>query len=1058
MSVNWPLNNKTPSMSFIQHVTVSDKTPLTGQSILVEVTTTHPETEVNINGVPGISRFIQFAAAGNYNVIIGTRHKGQTQQYVEKIIVRKPGAHDPIYPILMANMYPYRPRTVIFSIANATPVLTDVLYYNFDFGDGHHGQTENGFVMHDYSDALVRDELFSSFTVRVDGLHRDGSTTSAIGTATLYNVYAYNKITNRLLTPYVDANQYPAQLNGQVDCTFTLSNLEDEDILFTDEKHELLIAEKQEPADRDRFTLHRFQNTNDPILRSLTASRVNAGGLRLPARSQITITRTFPWSQFKGTTFGIAIHLAGTAACSKLKARASAYIEVKLPLQWSTAVVDSATSTLLTQLSRVNSSKVISHDHLYDIIHRNTQDTSNKIAEHQRLTSQALANAPADRISEPTYGAQKKGAAFDLVREPRPNAPFVISESSIASAITTSVNSKQRLYHIEDQPNIGLGCDPDNLPDNLPDGTVCQFTGRYEWRLVPGRLLKAKKGDLLVDPGGSGIIGQLLQQLSQVFSHCGIMTKNHIEVRHATASEDWLFKHHLAGTSLGHHGSDGFDPVAVKYVWPGTLTQSIDQATHGQYVTAPEGDAFNISDFSFKPAALSNRVIVNPLVIKPNPFLDTSQVRLKLHAIADQALAINGHYRFYGYTKPEIALDPSGTAGSDAGWANGTVAVVCSSFIWLAAQKAGIKLEGPANLTTAGDLETKDTDKFAAVSNNTLDGLYFYSEDQRKVAATWLHNAVYNQALEKSGAIGKALTDAPDDFADQVCNTFAFDWSDGDSKNSNNWEHPGAGNAVSPDNLLFWDGPDNAANNAFHSVYGSTEEAIYIAGAWAQVPIFVWTHVETKGSLIGTVRSDGDITGATVSLLGSGKNDVTVDGSGRYRFDDVPAGSYNLAAELIANGVPYHPDPVTVTIVAAQTITADLFISIIPPWLLRSVTIDIFMETNWSSVFAHGVPGFADSKTVLLNPIGAPTAHLEFEGDYGNPHGKLMFDITLKDGGDIALVVTAQEIDDEVEATINGVMDIPRDTWKSWGCTVANDDPIDNDWTKMSWKVQNAQT
>jgi hypothetical protein len=68
-----------------------------------------------------------------------------------------------------------------------------------------------------------------------------------------------------------------------------------------------------------------------------------------------------------------------------------------------------------------------------------------------------------------------------------------------------------------------------------------------------------------------------------------------------------------------------------------------------------------------------------------------------------------------------------------------------------------------------------------------------------------------------------------------------------------------------------------------------------------------------------------------------------------------------------------------------------------------------------------------------LNPISAPTAHLEFEGNYGDPHGKLMFDI-------------------------NGVMDVPRDTWKSWGCNVVNDDPVDDDWTKMSWKVANAQT
>jgi hypothetical protein len=265
-------------MSIATKVSISDRTPLAGQSILVEVTTKHPESDVDINGVPGRSRFIQFAAAGNHNLIVATRYKGHTQQHVEKIVVREPGTHDPVYPLLMANMYPYRPRTVVFSIANAKPALSEVLYYNFDFGDGHHGQTENGFVMHDYSDALVRDELFSSFTVRVDALHGDGSTTSAIGTATLHNVYAFNKKTNGLLTPYVNAEQYPAQSNAKVDCTFTLTNLEDEDILFTDEQHEPLVAEKQEPANRDRFTLHRLQNIDDRIVRYFAASHSSSQG------------------------------------------------------------------------------------------------------------------------------------------------------------------------------------------------------------------------------------------------------------------------------------------------------------------------------------------------------------------------------------------------------------------------------------------------------------------------------------------------------------------------------------------------------------------------------------------------------------------------------------------------------------------------------------------------------------------------------------------------------------------------------------------------------------
>jgi hypothetical protein len=49
------------------------------------------------------------------------------------------------------------------------------------------------------------------------------------------------------------------------------------------------------------------------------------------------------------------------------------------------------------------------------------------------------------------------------------------------------------------------------------------------------------------------------------------------------------------------------------------------------------------------------------------------------------------------------------------------------------------------------------------------------------------------------------------------------------------------------------------------------------------------------------------------------------------------------------------------------------------------------METNWSSVFAHGIPSFADSKTVLLNPIRAgavypPSRYREYHpGGYSSP-------------------------------------------------------------------------
>jgi hypothetical protein len=41
-------------------------------------------------------------------------------------------------------------------------------------------------------------------------------------------------------------------------------------------------------------------------------------------------------------------------------------------------------------------------------------------------------------------------------------------------------------------------------------------------------------------------------------------------------------------------------------------------------------------------------------------------------------------------------------------WAQGTIATTCSSFIWLAAQHANVKLEGPNKVTTVDDLEPRD--------------------------------------------------------------------------------------------------------------------------------------------------------------------------------------------------------------------------------------------------------------------------------------------------------------------------------------------------------------
>lgn len=1057
-------------MSLIKNVTVSNTSPLIGQSILITVDVKDPLTEININGAFGASRFIQLETEGNHDIMITARLQGSIEQYSQRLKVRERIKDDPIYPIIVANMSPYYPRTVIFSISNAQTELTDIINYSVDFGDGTHGMTENGFLVHDYSNALRRDEQYSHFTIRVDSRHKDDSITSAMATLTLFNLYALNKIKNKIFTPWVTPTHYPSHRSGKVDCTFTITNLEDEDILFDDERHEFLEASKPATGSLDLFNLYVLAGAS--LAKEIRAARAffQSLNLRVPARSSITVTRSFPWSAFKKNVFGVAIHLGGTGVCSQLKAIASAYIEVRLPLEWSTIVDNSSTVKTLNKLSRyLGKKEAITHHDVSQIVQRNKISNEMQVADTNKPIINPYIGNLDIKASPQSKARSRSGTIVDIP----PSRLHDLNDSEVLSAIYNSIGQGKE-YDLEDDVVVDNVCDPDNLPDNPGEGMVCQSTGEIQWHIVPGRLLKAKKGDLIIDPGGAGIIGQLLNQLSQRYSHCGIMTKNHIELKHATESEDWLQSpEHESGAG----GILGFHQSALTYGWPGTLIQSIDQAINGSSLKSPEGNDYQIKDFSFQPASLSNRVIVNPLVIKPNPFMDTNELRVKLHAIAEEALNINGHYRFYCYTKPDIALDATGIAGPEAGWAKDTTAVVCSSFIWLAAQKAGIQLEGPGIFTAADNLELTDANNGAQTGvdssgTDTRDGLYFYSENNRRVVAQWLHDYIKKKVADKIpnlisinpldwiGWTAAKIYDAADDVANQLVNTFAFDWNSDDAKESDNWKNPGAANAVSPDNLLFWDSPDTTENkNGFGSVYGYYEEAIYMPGGWAPVEVFKWKHVETKGKLTGTVvgAGGGDISGTTVSI--DSNHSLTVNADGKFTFDNVPTPSCHVTAELISNGVGYrvetNPDP---PIIAGKTSDITIVIPTVPPFLIRLVTIDVSMQTNWFTISAHNVPELSDSISVKLDPVNHPTAHLEFDDndDLGHPHGKIMFDIQLLDDGGINVTYTALEIDDEVEGGTADTWKVQRDWWRSLtGLTVSNGDSIDNDATTFNFVIHN---
>jgi hypothetical protein len=181
--------------------------------------------------------------------------------------------------------------------------------------------------------------------------------------------------------------------------------------------------------------------------------------------------------------------------------------------------------------------------------------------------------------------------------------------------------------------------------------------------------MNARKGDIVLSPGGNGFIGNLLRQVDhpQRYSHSGIMTRNHDQITHCTMNEDRLMAYPVGKDSLTGDPQpvDGFRPDAVKYGWPGVITQTVENAVTEEPFLDPEtanlpSDQqkwYALQSFGAQPVGMTidqSWEIVPSLVVMPDPFEETVALRTALHAIADDAAAQTGkgHYRFFCYSDP----------------------------------------------------------------------------------------------------------------------------------------------------------------------------------------------------------------------------------------------------------------------------------------------------------------------------------------------------------------------------------------------------------------------
>jgi hypothetical protein len=357
-----------------------------------------------------------------------------------------------------------------------------------------------------------------------------------------------------------------------------------------------------------------------------------------------------PYAALPKFAVGFAVHYRGTTARGGRQVRASAYFDIPGRFPRRDAVHATVTSTLtsLVQQGLVPLGKPI--------------------------LARDLATLARRSASPPTV----RGSDLQLVASPG------LDDVGISGTLTPLSGSTDEFVE-------GAPCDPYNLPSVIPEGWVCQATAEKEWRWVPPRFVNARQGDIILSPGGDGLIAQLLRQVDppQSFSHSGIMTRNQTEVTHSTASESRLLAYPEGSFD---EPTEGLQPDALRFLWPGVVKQTVEQAVDGQVMEDPQGEAENGSKptytiSGFNPDFAGGLGEVTPaLVVKPDPFEETLEIRTKLREIGAFAATQHrkGHYRFFAYTDPTVVL--SQVAPDSAGWAAGTYPCVCSSFIWFCAR------------------------------------------------------------------------------------------------------------------------------------------------------------------------------------------------------------------------------------------------------------------------------------------------------------------------------------------------------------------------------------
>jgi hypothetical protein len=492
-------------------------------------------------------------------------------------------------------------------------------------------------------------------------------------------------------------------------------------------------------------------------------------------------------------------------------------------------------------------------------------------------------------------------------------APVTIARAAAPAAASPALLRSLDLIDPLHPPAVAEGneCFPDDISDAdaqtaASQQLVCQLTSETRQATIPAAFQNAQAGDIILSPspiGDGDLISALFRALNppQHHGHAGIMTMNFYEITHCTASVDRISAN-LNTDAAGIPTSLKAD--YLQYGWPGSITQSIDDTVRSLPFKDPGGTVYMIDGFNTDSEGVGTEIIP-PLVVKPLPE-DEVVARPALRKVADTARSKGArydsagnmvqpggcYYAFFAYTKPEISENFTDRAGAEAGWAKGLSPAVCSSFVWLSTKANGLGLVSNNVDEQISDFSPMAVAGGARVGSATKDGLIFYPQSERQAAAQALRSLLLDQALSKEAGLGTipGINEAvAGGIADQLLSCFAF--GNPNLVGSSAWQNPGDGNAVSPDNILWWNPP----------YYGYAEPLQYLPRHDEQYTVSRWKKVVTWGTIKGRVTANGAPVGNAHVWVYLPGGDAYTAADGTFTLNHVPIGSYALKVQAVVN-------------------------------------------------------------------------------------------------------------------------------------------------------------